>query len=131
MERSHIPILHVVRPKRARTRIPAVSKRRQREGVIYRKLVKEFIAAHPHCEWWLAEEGFATSDIMPNGFVARFGVMIRHTKVPPSKEVHHKKGRGRFYLDTSTWMAVSAEGHRQIHADPKRSYERGYMLPRR
>ncbi len=50
--------------------------------------------------------------------------------IPHSTQVHHKKGRGKFLLDVSTWMAVSDHGHKVIHHDTKTSYERGYMLPR-
>jgi hypothetical protein len=34
----------------------------------------------------------------------------------PSRDVHHTKGRkGKNYLNTSTWLAVSRKGHKRIH----------------
>lgn len=46
----------------------------------------------------------------------------------PATDVHHKKGRGKYMLDVSTWMAVSREGHVYIHDNPEESYKRGWML---
>lgn len=51
--------------------------------------------------------------------------------IPRATEIHHKKGRGKYLLDTSTWMALSQEGHRHIHNNPKEAYEKGWMLTRK
>lgn len=48
----------------------------------------------------------------------------------PATEVHHKwcgKDRAKYYLDTTTWMAVSRDGHNWIHDNPKESRELGYL----
>ena len=45
-------------------------------------------------------------------------------------EVHHKwcgKDRAKYYLDESTWMAVSRDGHNWIHDNPKEARELGYL----
>lgn len=45
-------------------------------------------------------------------------------------EVHHTysgKNREKYMLDTTTWMAVSREGHNRIHDNPKWSYSMGYL----
>lgn len=48
----------------------------------------------------------------------------------PTTEVHHTfsgKDRSKYYLDTSTWLAVSRDGHNWIHDNPKESRELGYL----
>ena len=43
-------------------------------------------------------------------------------------DIHHKAGRGRFYLDVSTFMAVCRECHDYIHKWPKESREKGWLI---
>lgn len=48
----------------------------------------------------------------------------------PTTEVHHTycgKDRAKYYLDVSTWLAVSREGHNWIHDNPKEARELGYL----
>lgn len=45
-------------------------------------------------------------------------------------EVHHTycgKDRNKYYLDVSTWIAVSRKGHDWIHSNPIESRELGYL----
>lgn len=45
-------------------------------------------------------------------------------------EVHHVhcgKDRDKYYLDTTTWMAVSRDGHNLIHGKPKEAREKGWL----
>ena len=45
-------------------------------------------------------------------------------------EVHHTycgKDRAKYYLDVSTWLAVSRDGHNWIHAFPKEARELGFL----
>lgn len=45
-------------------------------------------------------------------------------------EVHHTysgKDRAKYYLDTTTWLAVSRDGHNWIHDHPKDARELGYL----
>lgn len=45
-------------------------------------------------------------------------------------EVHHKwsgKDRSKYYLDETTWLAVSRAGHNWIHDNPKEAREKGYL----
>lgn len=45
-------------------------------------------------------------------------------------EVHHTycgKDRAKYYLDVSTWLAVSRDGHNWIHDKPKEAREKGYL----
>lgn len=127
--RSHQPLLNKPKEKKKRGRIRVVSKRRTALNKEYAKLRAQFLKDHPFCQWSIIEFGHSWAYAQ----TADFSEFVRTGKspYPIATEVHHRKGRGKHLLDTSTWMAVSAEGHRRIHADPKTSYAKGYMLPRR
>lgn len=43
-----------------------------------------------------------------------------------SEDVHHKRGRGIYYLDVSTWLAVSRRAHTEINENPEWAIEMGY-----
>lgn len=48
----------------------------------------------------------------------------------PTTDVHHTysgKDRAKYFLDVSTWIAVSREGHNWIHDNPIESREKGYL----
>lgn len=113
-QRSHIPLVRNEKPKkvkekkRARTKIKPVSKRRAKLNREYSKLREKFLLHNPYCQWSMEVLG----------------------KPVPATEIHHKKRRGKYFLDTSTWMSVSKQAHLAIHADPKTSYEKGWMQPR-
>lgn len=64
-----------------RTPIARMSSKRRRESRIYSKLRKQFLEEHPVCQMKVQCEGGR------------------------STEIHHKKGRGKFYLDVSSWLA--------------------------
>jgi len=127
--RTHSPILNKPKEKKSRKPIKKVSKVRAALNRQYMKLRAEFLAANPYCQWHILEIGHSWEYAQ----TADFSQFILYGKdpYPRSTEIHHRKGRGKYFLDTSTWMAVSAEGHRNIHADPATSYAKKYMLPRR
>lgn len=48
----------------------------------------------------------------------------------PAIEIHHTycgKDRAQYYLDESTWIAVSRDGHNWIHDNPKEAREQGFL----
>ena len=48
----------------------------------------------------------------------------------PATEIHHTfcgKNRAKYYLDTTTWIAVSRDGHNWIHDNPKEAREKGLL----
>ena len=47
-----------------------------------------------------------------------------------SSEVHHKKGRGIYLLDTSTWLAVCRNCHSYIETHPEFAKLYGYSTNR-
>lgn len=44
--------------------------------------------------------------------------------------IHHTKGRGRYYLDTSTWIPLCLHCHQYIEAAPKEAKELGLSQSR-
>jgi hypothetical protein len=85
------------------SKIESRSEKGKAEDIIYKDLRLKFLKKHPRCMVypWLK-----------------------------AIEIHHKKGRGKYYLDTSTWMAVSRKAHEEIEANPEWAKERGYSLER-
>lgn len=52
-------------------------------------------------------------------------------KKTEATEVHHKAGRiGRLLLYVAYWLPVCYDCHTWIHANPKISYKRGFMIKR-
>lgn len=45
-------------------------------------------------------------------------------------EIHHRRGRGAFLLDTTTWLAVCHDHHVEITEHPEWAKARGYSLSR-
>lgn len=45
-------------------------------------------------------------------------------------DTHHRKGRGKYLLDITTWMPVCRQCHQRIDANRAWAYEHGYLLKR-
>lgn len=106
--RTHVPLVNKPKPKKKAKAIRKTSRKMATLKREYMKLRAEFLKERPWCEYFL-----------------HFG------EKRPSTECHHRKGRGKFMLDVSTWMAVCSQAHQEIHFDPENSYKMGWMLPRR
>lgn len=138
IDRSNLqPLVNVPKGKKPKKRMRALSSKRGQLNHKYRMLKREFLKQHPICQHWLAENGWEEVHGLA-GLTYRKGDMIpvsahvmeSYFHAPRSSEIHHKKGRYSFFLDTTTWMAVRPGHDVYIHQDPKR-YEKGYCLPRR
>ena len=91
-----------------RTAIKAVSDKRVADNRKYAVLRRQYLAAHPFCEYRLAQ-----------------GIEV------PATEIHHKAGRaGKMLCDTEFFAAVSSDAHREIHANPEQSHADGWMVSR-
>ncbi len=135
--RSHIPILNIPKPKKPKSRltrgggIRPVSAKRAKLNKIYSALRKTFLAKHPFCQIWIkenADEGYELSEefiIKNNGIIRQHSI---YSLCPRSQDVHHKKGRGKYLLDVSTWLAVSRLMHEKVHREPKWAREKGYLI---
>ena len=88
--------------KKVRQKIKQVSSKRARMNQAYSVMRKLFLEQNPKCE------------VYPN---------------LDATEIHHKmKRNGERLLDSTLWMAVSREGHLYIHANPKESYEKEWLI---
>ena len=47
-----------------------------------------------------------------------------------STDVHHKKGRGIYHNDVSTWLSVCRNCHNWIEANPTEAEELGFSISR-
>jgi len=93
--------LKPVKPIQSRVKLKPVADKKQVEDSVYFQLRIEFLTTHPTCE-------------------ARLPGCQCH-----ATEVHHKKGRGVFYLVVSTWLAVCWKCHQWITEHSKEAIELG------
>lgn len=93
------------------------SSRRRKESLIYSDKRKWFLAApeNSYCP-------VALAGVIPD----ESGEMRPHHR--RTNQVHHLRGRGKYYLDETTFLGVSEAGHAWIHANPSEAKERGWML---
>lgn len=73
-----------------------------RETRKYLNLRRKFMSEHPNCE-------------------ARIATRCSLSAC----DVHHTKGRGKYYLDTLSWLAVCRPCHNWIETHPKEAKELG------
>lgn len=88
-------------------RIAPMSKKRAGERKIYLERRKIFLKAHPICE--------------------AYEVLWPHEKPEPSTEIHHLRGRGKYFLEESTWLALSRRAHWWVHQHPSEARRLGLL----
>jgi hypothetical protein len=91
-----------------RKRLPRQSPGRRRLDAIYTVLRLLFLRRHPLCE--------------------ACGALKPGTKPRAATEVHHKQGRGKFYLAVETWLAVCSGCHRWITDNGKAAERLGLLV---
>lgn len=91
---------------KVKKRLPSRSLKRKVQDVEYSKLRKQFLLDYPMCQAHLP------------------GCL------QVSSEVHHKKGRGKYYLDVSTWIALCHNCHVFIELHPDFAKEHNYSQKR-
>lgn len=92
-----------------RSKIKLVSKKRAALNRQYTLLRKQFLSEHSCCEAGL--EGCT-------------GCRMEYMTV------HHKKGRGEYFLDTKTWLASCFTCHQWIERNPSEAKELGFSESR-
>lgn len=104
--RSHIPIKRKTPLARGnkwikrRTPLNKVSAKRKRDQKIY----------FDKRRWFLAKSENSACPVAAAGLIPDLnGELASHHRA--SVQIHHVWRRGRYYLDESTWLGVSAEGH--------------------
>ena len=81
-----------------------VSKKMAKTNRTYTKLRKDFLLEHPMCQVKVGDCGLQATDI------------------------HHKKGRGKYHLDVTTWVSACRQCHSVIHdhIQEAKKYDFGY-----
>lgn len=82
------------------------SKRLAKEGKLYTQLARKFLEENCYCQ--CAAKGCTGH----------------------ATQVHHKKGRGIWFLIVKYFMAVCDNCHKHIHNNDKESRENGWLLDR-
>lgn len=90
---------YIIKAPKTRGRVRPVKVKRVHENVIYAQLRREFLLENPRC-------------LVPVG--------PGRVCSAPSTECHHRKGRGRFYLDVSTFFPTCSACHAAIHTTRQR-----------
>jgi hypothetical protein len=110
-----------------RKRLPAFSARRKKDGAVYTKLRREFLAAHPFCQVWIATMRLDEAAVIQwDGIYCTLNGAFRFA--PRATEIHHKAGRyGGNYLNVTTWAAVCRDSHRWLHDNPKLAKAEGWL----
>lgn len=83
-------------------KIPTKSVKKAGEDQVYSKLRKDYLTMYPVCK---AKLPGCTS---------------------VATDVHHKAGRGKFYLITTTWLPVCRKCHTYIETNPEDAKELGF-----
>lgn len=118
-----------------RCRLSSVSRKRAGEQRIYRQLVRKLLKDHPICQLWLAEHSWKAVGMCcyarpgTTAFVTAEELLARGAW--RSECCHHKRGRGRYFLDESTFAALSNAAHARVHAEPAWAEANGWLDPRR
>lgn len=110
--------------------IKPVSSKRIKINAIYARLREKFLQDHPYDQVVMKLLGVEEADVIAGGGMTTTGIHGAAAFWPRSNEIHHVKGRGKYLLDITTWLAVRSDTHQWIHANPKESYEKGFMQPR-
>jgi hypothetical protein len=81
-----------------------VSKKLEQQQKEYSKLRKTWLTNHPMCQAKI------------------YNCTLKST------DVHHKKGRGKYLLDTNTWLSVCRSCHTWIELNPEDSKDLGFSI---
>ena len=80
-----------------------MSKKMDKASRFYSKLRKAFLLDHPMCH------------------VKSYDCSLQAT------DIHHTKGRDKYYLDVTTWLPVCRNCHIFVHEHVIESLERGFI----
>lgn len=87
--------------------IPKQSDRRKKEQVLYSTMRLQFLKINPNCV-----------------------MNIKGLCTMKATEIQHLKGRGKYYLDTTTWMSACHYCHSYTTDHPEEAIENGWAILR-
>jgi len=77
-------------------------------------------------KWFLCRLENSVCPVAASGLIPdRFGVKRGHHRCATT--IHHAFKRGRYYLDESTWIALSFEGHQFVEMNKQEARDRGWL----
>lgn len=91
-----------------RTRVKSISDKRRKQNKIYSERRVIFLNDNPKCQCGRPE------------CIDEVTKQVRN-----AEDVHHKKGRGKYFLDESTWLPVARVCHTWIETHPVEAKELG------
>lgn len=129
------------KPIQRRTPLKRVSDKRRIEAQFYSIKRRHFLAKFFLCQVDMRELGYDET-IPPqrlNGMIAVVHLVSRSCGYPVicwvpeghiqrSQDVHHTRRRGRYYLEESTWRAVSRKNHDRIERNPSWARKVGWLI---
>lgn len=83
------------------------SDKRKKEDILYTVMRKQWLSDHPMC------------------FMAIPGICEKKATT-----IQHKKGRGKYYLDTRFWGSGCMPCHHYADTHPEEAFEKGWAIPR-
>lgn len=93
-------------PAKNYNRIKPISDKKRVEDILYTKLRKDFLEKPEN----------STCKAKLSGCMGVFKQNLT---------IHHTKGRGRYYLDSSTWIPLCLSCHEWVETHPKEAREMG------
>lgn len=93
--------------KQPRAKVKPVSDKRKELNKEYFALVEQFKKDNPECK------------AKVNGYCTKY-----------TDDPHHRRGRGKYLLDTSTWLACCRSCHTYIENHPEEAKEKGWSESR-
>lgn len=81
-------------------KLKSKSDKRKKQEKVYNELRRQFLTSNPRCRVCGAE----------------------------ATDIHHMRHRGKYYLDTTTFMAVCRLDHQRIHDNVAWAREMGYLI---
>ena len=126
-------------PLKRGARLRSVSTRRAGELKEYARVRAKYLAEHPICEVWLAENGWLelgnrtfTKKVHGYTYVVKTEIDLTHDVLfaaPRATEIHHKaKRRGARLRDSRYFLAVCRKNHERIENNKAWARSKGYLL---
>lgn len=93
-------------PIKQKQRINSISDKQAKLNKAYSVLATQFKKDNPYCQ------------------------VKQQCQGAPISDVHHKKGRGKHLLDSSTWLATCRKCHTWLHDNDAEAREKGFIQSR-
>lgn len=129
-----------------KTPLKKVSAKRRKDMATYKILRDEYMRNNPMCQGWLMINGYMPCEIREIQEIAVISlwqgmevpaIPARNNErmillglpqwCPMSFDLHHSHGRGKNYIKTEYFMALSRSTHQFVHDNPGKARESGLL----